>query len=74
MDERETIQEIKERLVKIETLLEGMSKTNNLEMDNLNEKIKVCNHRISDLESQNRWLWRTVVSGLIAGSIALLFR
>ena len=74
MDEREVIQEIKERLVKIETLLESMSKTNNLEMDNLNEKIKVCNHRLSDLESQNRWLWRTVVGGLLAGSIALLFR
>lgn len=63
----ENILDIRERLVKIETLLEG-------KMDNLEEKIKVANHRISDLEDTIKWLWRAVAGGIVAGAIALLFK
>lgn len=46
MNETETIQEIKERLVRIEILLEKNA-------ENWDEKIKVANHRIEDLEKNN---------------------
>lgn len=73
MDERDTIQEIRERLVKIEMLLENIPKSVTLQLENLEEKIKVANNRIKDLEENNKWLWRAVVGAVIAGAIALLF-
>jgi tetrahydromethanopterin S-methyltransferase subunit G len=73
MDERDSIQEIKERLVKIETLLENMTKTDCLEREVIEEKIKVANKRISDLEDTIRWIWRTVVGSFITGAIAIVF-
>ncbi|SHH55845.1 hypothetical protein [Clostridium intestinale] len=44
MDERDTIQEIRERLVKIEMLLENIPKSVTLQLENLEEKIKVANN------------------------------
>lgn len=38
------------------------------------EKIKVANHRIQDLEDQNKWLWRTVLAAVIVQVISLFFR
>lgn len=73
MDPQETIQEIRERLVKIEMLLENMPKSINLQLENLEEKIKVANHRIDDLEKNNTWLWRTIAGGLITSVTVLLF-
>lgn len=74
MGDNETIQDIRERLVRIEILLEENSKANLISMDALEDKIKVANHRIEDLEKQNTWLWRTIVGGLITGAVALLFK
>ena len=74
MRDEVAVQEIKERLVKIETLLENMSKANDLKLDTVDEKIKVINHRIEDLEDTSKWLWRAIAGGLIAGAIALLFK
>lgn len=74
MDTQETIQEIRERLVKIEILLQNLSQANDLKLETVEEKIKVSNHRIDDLEKNNTWLWRTVVAALIGGAIALLFK
>lgn len=73
MDEKETIQEIRERLVKIEMLLENIPQSINLQLENLEDKLKVANHRIEDLEKNNTWLWRTIVGAVISGAIALLF-
>ncbi|MBS5934910.1 MAG: hemolysin XhlA family protein [Clostridiales bacterium] len=73
MDDKDTIQEIRERLVKIEMLLENIPKSINLQLENLEDKLKVANHRIEDLEKNNTWLWRTIVGAVISGSIALLF-
>lgn len=74
MEDRDTIQEIRERLVKIEMLLENMPKSIQLQLENLEEKIKVANHRIDDLESNNTWLWRAIVGAVVGGIIALLFK
>lgn len=72
MDERDTIQEIRERLVKIEMLLENIPKSVTLQLENLEEKIKVANNRIRDLEENNKWLWRAVAGALISAVIAFL--
>lgn len=74
MDQQETIQEIRERLVKIEVLLENMSNATNLKLENLEDKIKVANHRIEDLEKTISWLWRAIVGAVIGGAITLLFK
>ena len=74
MDQQETIQDIRERLVKIEVLLSNMTDATKLQLENLEDKIKVANHRVEDLEKNNTWLWRAIVGGIIAGSIALLFK
>lgn len=73
MNEVDSIQEIREKLVKIETLLENMSKTDELERKVIEEKIKVANNRIADLEDTIRWLWRTVMGSFLTGAIAILF-
>ena len=66
MNETETIQEIKERLVRIEILLEKNA-------ENWDEKIKVANHRIEDLEKTMDWLSKTAIGALITGAIGVLF-
>ncbi|CAI3227145.1 putative phage protein [Clostridium neonatale] len=74
MDDKDTIQEIRERLVKIEMLLENIPQSINLQLENLEDKLKVANHRIEDLEKNNTWLWRTIVGAVVAGAIAFLFK
>jgi len=81
MNEADSIQEIKERLVKIETLLEQMTKTDDLERKVLEEKlrlleeqIKVANKRIKDLEENQKWTWRTIVVAVIVGAIGILYK
>ena len=73
MDDKETLQDVKERLVRIETLLENFSKTSDLKILNIEEKLKVANHRIEDLENTINWLSKTAIGALITGAIAVLF-
>lgn len=60
MEEKETIQDIRERLVKIETLLE----INNRDLFN----------RIKKLEDNQTWLYRLVFGAIVTGAIALIFK
>lgn len=62
MEEKETVQEIREKLIKIETLLEG-------KLENFEDKLKVANHRIDDLESNQKWF----ICAIVGGFITLLF-
>ena len=73
MDEKETLQDVRERLARIETLLENINKTSDLKFINIEEKLKVSNHRIGDLEDTNKWLSKTAIGALITGAIAVLF-
>ncbi|NFM12023.1 hemolysin XhlA [Clostridium botulinum] len=66
MNELETIQEIKERLVRIEILLEKNT-------ENWGEKINVANGRIRDLEDTIKWISRTAIGGLLTGLLGILF-
>ena len=68
----DTLQEVRERLIKIEVLLETMNKNNELKNEILEEKIKVANNRISDLENSNTWLWRAIAGALISSVVAFL--
>lgn len=52
----DALQEVRERLIKIEVLLENMSQNNDLKLNTVEEKIKVANNRILDLENSNIWL------------------
>lgn len=60
MEEKETIQDIRERLVKIETLLE----VNNKDLFNRTKK----------LEDNQTWLYRLVFGAIVTGAVALLFK
>lgn len=64
--------EIKEKLAKIEGMLESMAQTNDLKLLALDDKIKVANNRIKDLEDNNKWLWRAVAGALISAVISFL--
>lgn len=73
MEENRLI-EIIERLAKIEGMIESSNGKTELEIRNLEEKLKVANHRIDDLENTIKWLNRaiagTVITALIGGAIA----
>ena len=83
MDEKELLIDIRgkivgleERMVGIEEKIKNANKTNDLKLEsikeNLEEKIKVANNRLKDLEDSNKWLWRAVAGGLITAAITFL--
>lgn len=68
------IQDLKEDIIIIKETLKNMVTTNDLKLITLEEKLKVANNRIKDLEDNNSWLWRAIVGAIIVGAIALLFK
>lgn len=70
----DALQDLREKLIRIEGLLENMTNTNNLKLNALEEKIKVANNRIADLENTITWLWRAIAGGLISTVIAFLIK
>ncbi|ADQ06525.1 protein of unknown function DUF1267 [Caldicellulosiruptor hydrothermalis 108] len=71
MNSEQVIQEILERLTRIETKLDDYNKVRE-KIDNANsqlqiheEKIKHVEGRVSNIEANNKWLWRTVVGAII---------
>ena len=74
MENEKDIQDIRERLIKIETLLENYNKNTDLKLNTFSEKLAVANHRISNLEDNNKWLWRTTFGAIITSAIAILFK
>lgn len=59
-EEKENVQDIKERLVRIETLLE----TNNKDLF----------YRLKKLEDNQSWLIKSFITAIIAGVVALYFK
>ena len=74
MAEDKALQEIRENIVLIRSTLENMVETTQLKMQIYEEKTKVANNRIKDLEDNNKWIWRAIAGAMIAGAIALLFK
>lgn len=73
MTEQEVLIDIRERLVRVETLLvnyNGMrDKVNEVEA-----RSKSNTHRLNDIESNQNWLWRTIAGALILGAIGASVR
>lgn len=73
-DTQDVLQEIRESIASIKAIIENIMPTVDLKLQTVEEKLKVANHRIDDLEDQNKWLWRCVAGAIIAGVIAMYFR
>lgn len=70
----DALQDLREKLIRIEGLLENMASTNDLKLNALDEKVKVANNRIADLENTITWLWRAIAGALISTVIAFLIK
>ena len=64
--------ELIEKISKIETILISIEEKRDLKNEILEEKIRVANHRIDDLENSHTWLVRAVAAALISAVIAFL--
>ena len=78
MADIEIIQELRERLIKIETILEQKFSSDEQKNTILEKKIeysnKVLEKRIDDLEDDRKWLWRTVLGAIIGTIIAFIIK
>lgn len=72
MAEHDVIYEIRENVVEIKATLKSINENNDLKFQMVDEKIKVANNRILDLEENNKWLWRAIVGACITSIIAFL--
>jgi hypothetical protein len=84
LSEAEVLSDIRERLVRVETKIDAMSdvkETATEAKETANKALQStqsAHHRIDDLadkriaaiEDNQRWLWRTIVGGIIAAVIA----
>lgn len=66
------IYEIRENVVEIKGTLKSIVENTDLKFQIQEEKIKVANNRIKDLEDNNKWLWRAFAGALITAAIAIL--
>lgn len=74
MAEENIIYEIRETLVEIKSALKSVVENTDLKFQIQEEKIKVANNRIRDLEDTIKWLWRAVGVTLIGAAMALLIK
>lgn len=75
MNEHESaLQEIKQDLERVKTLLENLPQTIDLKLRIYEEKINVANHRIQDLEETNKWMWRAIAGAIIGCLVAMYFK
>lgn len=66
------LDDIKDRLIVIETKMEMI---NGVEKDATEalQSTKSAHKRLDKVESNNTWLWRTVIAALVVGAINILF-
>lgn len=74
MADEKWLDNLKEDIIIIKETLKSMVSTNELKLVALEEKLKVANNRINDLEENNKWLWRAVASSVVSVVIALLLK
>ncbi|ATD55402.1 hemolysin XhlA family protein [Clostridium chauvoei] len=73
-DENPIIYEIRENVVEIKATLTSIVQNVDLKFQVQEEKIKVANNRIKDLEDTNKWLWRAIAGTLISTVVAFLIK
>ncbi|GAA0107391.1 hemolysin XhlA family protein [Clostridium tertium] len=73
-DDNKIIYEIRENVVEIKTTLTSIVQNTDLKFQVQEEKIKVANNRIKDLEDNNKWLWRAFAGSLISAVIAFFIK
>ncbi|OUQ86275.1 hemolysin XhlA [Brevibacillus brevis] len=79
-NEMQVLSDIRERIVRVETKLDSMTdvrETAEEAKEKANEALqygKSAHHRLNEVADNQKWLWRTVIGGLIAGAIALLWK
>ena len=73
-DENNVIYEIRENVVEIKATLKSIVENTDLKFQIQEEKIKVANNRIRDLEENNKWLWRAIAGTLITTVVAFLIK
>jgi peptidoglycan hydrolase CwlO-like protein len=78
MGEQETLIDLRERMVRIETKLDAQNglreKVDSMEnkATEAEQRSKSNTHRIDQLEANLTWLWRTIAGAVIAAGIAAL--
>lgn len=74
MADEKWLDDLKEDIIIIKETLKSMVVTNELKLVAFEEKLKVANNRIKDLEDNNKWLWRAIAGTLIAAGMAVLIK
>lgn len=72
MTDKKWLDDLKEDIIIIKETLKSMVVANELKLVAFEEKLKVANNRIKDLEDNNKWLWRAIASALIGAAVAFL--
>lgn len=78
--ELKVLSEIRERIARVETKIDSMTDvraTADLAKETANvalQSTKSAHHRLDQVDSNQTWLWRTVIAALITGAIALFWK
>ena len=71
LNEADVIQEIRENIIEMKGMLENISMKSDLKMETFEEKLKVVNNRISDLESNQKWFVCAIIGAVITMLVSL---
>ncbi|REK74395.1 hemolysin XhlA family protein [Paenibacillus paeoniae] len=76
----EMLSEIRERIVRVETKIDVMTETKETAMVAARnaaealQSVKAAHHIINDVQDNQKWLWRTVIGGIVAAVVSFFFR
>lgn len=65
-------QEIRERIVRIETMVSNSANTQD-KADAADARSKENQRRINKLEDSYTWLWRSIIAAIIVGTVESIF-
>jgi predicted nucleic acid-binding Zn-ribbon protein len=72
MGEKSELQEITERLIRIEEKLDGYKELKNTVYSTENRS-KTSEKEIQDIQDKLKWISRTLIAGVVAGVIGIIF-
>lgn len=74
------LSDIRERMVRAETKIDAMAETKDTALITAKEaaealqSVKSAHQMLRDVQDNQRWLWRTVIGGIVAAIISFLLR